>query len=328
VLILTRADLEAVLDVEAVMAAVEGAFVQQAAGTVRVLPRAALPLATARDLLLLMPSAVGDAVGTKSVTVCFGNPARGLPTVLASYLLHDAETGEVLAFMEAGYLTAMRTGATSAVAARRLARPDSRTVACFGAGVQAGLQLRALRAVLPIERVLVVSRSASTATAFARRVTSSLGVEARAAGSPAETLAAADVVVTATTSPTPVFDGHDLRPGTHVDAVGAFQPTTRELDAETMRRARVYVDTYEGAWHEAGDVLLAIRDGVLRREDVAGELAELVTGGRPGRRSAEEITVFKSVGFAAEDAVTARLAFERARSMGRGLAVELRGGVP
>jgi alanine dehydrogenase len=325
VLILARADLEALLDVEAVIDAVEAAFARHAAGAVRVLPRAALPLG-GRDVLLLMPAAVGAAVGTKSVTVCLGNPARGLPTVLASYVLHDPESGEVLAFMEAGYLTAMRTGATSAVAARRLARPDSRTAACFGAGVQAGFQLRALRAVLPIERVLVVSRSAASAAAFAGRVGAALGVAARPAASPRAALAEADLVVTATTSPTPVFDGRDVRPGTHIDAVGAFQATTRELDAETLGRARVFVDTYEGAWREAGDVLLAIQEGALRREDVAGELAELVTGVRPGRQSREEVTVFKSVGFAAEDAVTARLAYERARATGRGLAVDLHGG--
>jgi ornithine cyclodeaminase/alanine dehydrogenase-like protein (mu-crystallin family) len=131
------------------------------------------------------------------------------------------------------------------------------------------------------------------------------------------------VVVTATTSPTPVFDGRDLRPGTHVDAVGSFRPAMRELDAETIRRARVFVDTFEGAWREAGDVLLAIEDGVVARDHVAGELADLVTGAQPGRRTPEEITVFKSVGFAAEDAVTARLAYDRARATGRGLTVDM-----
>jgi alanine dehydrogenase len=325
VLILTRGDLEALLDMDAVVAAVEAAFRRYAAGEARLLPRAALPLGD-RDVLLLMSSAVGEAVGTKSVTVCLGNAARGLPTVLASYLLHDPATGEALAFMEAGYLTGMRTGATSAVAARRLARPDSRTVACFGAGVQAGFQLRALRAVLPLERALVVSRSPARAAAFAGRIAATLGIEARPAASAREALGEADVVVTATTSPTPVVAGRDLRPGTHVDAVGAFQPTTRELDGEVLRRARVYVDTYAGAWHEAGDLLLAIQEGALRREDVAGELGELVTGARAGRASREEITVFKSVGCAVEDAATARLAYDRARATGRGLVVDLGGG--
>jgi ornithine cyclodeaminase/alanine dehydrogenase len=324
VLVLTRTDLETVLEVEAVIAAVEDAFRQYAAGAVRLLPRQALPL-DGRDVLLLMPCAipVAGAVGTKTVTVCFENAARGLPTVMASYLLHDPATGTPLAFMEAGHLTGLRTGATSAAAARRLARPDSRVVACFGAGEQAAFQLRGLRAVLPVARVEVISRSADTARAFAEAQSRALGLEVVPAPSPRDALARADVVVTATTSPTPVFDGRDLRPGTHVDAVGSFRPAMRELDAETIRRARVFVDTFEGAWREAGDVLLAIEDGVVARDHVAGELADLVTGAQPGRRTPEEITVFKSVGFAAEDAVTARLAYDRARATGRGLTVDM-----
>jgi alanine dehydrogenase len=324
-LILTRADLEALLDVEAVVAAVETAFREYAGGGVRLLPRQSLALA-GRDALLLMPCAVpaASALGTKTVTVCFGNPGRGLPTVMASYLLHDPDTGEPLAFMEAGYITGLRTGATSAAAAKRLARPGSRVAACFGAGVQAAFQLRCLAAVLPLERVLVVSRSAETAEAFAKRVGRQLGADVVPARSASAALGEADVVITATTSPTPVFAGRDLRPGTHVDAVGAFQPTTRELDAETVARARVFVDTFEAAWREAGDLLLAIRDGAITRAHVAGELADLVTGRHPGRQSDAEITCFKSVGFAAEDAVTARLAYDRARRSGRGTTIDIR----
>ena len=325
-LVLTRTDLEAVLDVEAVIAAIEEAFRQQAAGAVRLVPRQSLPLHR-RDVLLLMPCAIpgAAAVGTKSVTVCFDNPRRGLPTIMASYLLHDPETGEPLAFMEASYLTGLRTGATSAVAARRLARPDSRVAACFGAGVQAAFQLRCLRAVLPLERVEVLSRHPETAAAFAERQGRALGLPVVPAASPAAALARADVVVTATTSPTPVFDGRDLRPGAHVDAVGAFQPTTRELDTETIRRARVFVDTFEAAWHEAGDVLLPVQEGAVTRDHVLGELADLVTGARPGRLATGDITCFKSVGYAAEDAVTARLAYDRARVAKRGVTVEVRG---
>jgi len=324
VLVLSRADLEAVLPVEGVIAAVEAAFREYAAKTVRLLPRQSLGL-EGRDVLLLMPCALFGmaAVGTKTVTVCFDNARRGLPTIFASYLLHDPETGAPLAFMEAGYLTGLRTGAASAAAAKRLARPDSRVVACFGAGAQAGFQLTCLKAVLPLERVQVTSRSPEGARAFAERMRAALGIAVEPAASPRDALAAADVVVTATTSPTPVFAGRDIMPGTHVDAIGSFQPTTRELDTETMRRARVFVDTFDGAWHEAGDLLLPIAEGAITEAHVAGELADLVTGAVPGRRTREEITVFKSVGFAAEDAATARLAYDRARAAGRGQVVEL-----
>jgi alanine dehydrogenase len=325
VLVLSRADLEAVLEVEAVMAAVEEAFRQYARDGVRLLPRQSLGL-EGRDVLLLMPCAVrgAAALGTKMVTVYPDNARRGLPTVMASYLLHDPATGEPLAFMEADYLTGLRTGATSALAARRLARPASRVAACFGAGVQAGFQLRCLRRVLPLERVLVCGRSPEAAQRFNQAMTRTLGVPVEPATSAREALAVADIVVTATTSATPVLDGRDLRPGTHVDAVGAFQASTRELDTEAVRRARVFVDTYAGAWREAGDLLIPIQEGAITREHVRGELAELVTGAVTGRGSADEITVFKSVGFAAEDAVTARLAYDRARTAGRGHSVEVR----
>jgi ornithine cyclodeaminase/alanine dehydrogenase-like protein (mu-crystallin family) len=324
VLVLTRSDLEALLAVEPVIAAVEEAFREYARKAVRLLPRGSLAL-DGRDVLLLMPCAMpgAGAVGTKIATVCFDNPRRGLPTVIGSYLLHDPDTGAPLAFMEASYLTAIRTGATSAVAARRLARPDSRVVACFGAGTQAGFQLRCLQAVLPLERVHVVTRASDTARAFAEAMTRRLRIDVAPAATARQALAAADLVVTATTSPTPVLDGRDLRPGTHVDAVGSFQPSTRELDTEAVRRARVFVDTFEGAWHEAGDVLLPIQEGAIGRDHIVGELAQLVTGAVPGRRAADEITVFKSVGFAAEDAAAARLAYDRARAAGRGLTVEL-----
>jgi ornithine cyclodeaminase/alanine dehydrogenase-like protein (mu-crystallin family) len=170
----------------------------------------------------------------------------------------------------------------------------------------------------------VVSRSRASAEAFAGRMSRELDLPVAPAASPAAALARADIVVTATTSPTPVFDGHALRPGVHVDAVGSFQPTTRELDTETIRQARVFVDTREGAWHEAGDLLIPVQEGAITRDHVLGELAELVSGSHPGRGASDEITVFKSVGFAAKDAVTARLAYERARATGRGYSVELR----
>ncbi|MFQ5694090.1 MAG: ornithine cyclodeaminase family protein, partial [Nitrospinota bacterium] len=213
-LILSRSDLETLVSPAEAITAVEEAFRHYAREAYSFLPRQALPL-DGRDLLLLMSSYLPGmkALGTKSVTVCFENPARGLPTVMAVYLLHDPETGEPLAFMEAGFLTGIRTGATSAVAARRLARHDARRVACFGAGAQAGFQLRCLKAVLPLTQCQVVSRSRERAEAFARRMSEELAMEFTVAASTAEAVRQADVVITATTSATPVFDGRARRPG-------------------------------------------------------------------------------------------------------------------
>jgi ornithine cyclodeaminase/alanine dehydrogenase-like protein (mu-crystallin family) len=328
-LVLGRAELEKLLSPGDVVAALADAFRRHAAGLTRVPGRSVVPV-TDDGLLLLMPAvAHADArrdrpsAGAKLVTYYAGNRARGVPTLFATYVLLDGATGRPVALLEGTFLTAMRTGATSALAARHLARPDSRRVVCFGAGVQAAFQLRCLAAVLPIERIDVVGRDPGRARTFVDairtglRVTVELATDARAA------VRQADLVTCATTSNAPVVSGADLRPGTHVDAVGAFRPETREVDTETVRRARVFVDTYAGALEEAGDVLLPITEGALRREDLAGELAELVTGARPGRQRAEEITFFKSVGFALEDLATADLAWRLAGARGAGTEVKL-----
>jgi len=323
-LVLTRADLERLLDPPAVIEAVEAAFREAAAGRAVALPRAVLQM-TKGGLFLGMISALPRrrALGAKLITVVGANRARGLPTVHASYVLSDPETGAPLAFMEAGFLTAIRTGATSAVAARYLARPDARRVACFGAGIQAEYQLHCLKAVLPVESVSVVGRDLVRVQAFAARMRDELGVPVEVTRDPRTVVRGADVVTCATTSKRPVFSGRDLRPGTHVDAVGAFRPVTREIDTEGIRRAYVVVDTYEGAWEEAGDLLIPIKARKIARRHVKAELAEIVAGKKPGRVNAEQITLFKSVGWAPEDAAAARLAYDRAMAQGVGTEVSL-----
>jgi ornithine cyclodeaminase/alanine dehydrogenase len=322
--ILGREVLEALLPPADVIAAVERAFREYAAGRASALPRAVLPMGR-HGVFLAMVSALPRlrALGTKLVTVVERNRRRGLPTIHASYLLTDPGTGAPLALMEAGFLTGIRTGATSAVAARYLARPDARVVACFGAGVQARFQLLCLSRVLPVAEVRVVGRDARRAAAFADGMRRELGIPVRVETSRKAAVTGADVITCATTSTRPVFSGRNLAPGAHVDAVGAFRPATREVDTLTIRRSRVVVDTYEGAWEEAGDLLIPIKAGAITRRHVRAELAELVAGARPGRTSPREITLFKSVGFAPEDAVTARLAYDRAVAAGLGVEVPL-----
>ena len=323
-LVLTRADLERVLDAAGVIAAVEKAFSEAAAGRAHALPRAVLPMAKG-GVFLGMISALPKmhALGAKLITYVEANRKRGLPTLHASYVLSDPETGAPFAFMEAGFLTAIRTGAASAVAAKYLARPDSRRVACFGAGVQAEFQLRCLKAVLPIESIAVVGRDPARAQAFTERMRSVLGVSVEVSRDRRAAVPEADVVTCATTSSRPVFTGRDLRPGAHVDVVGAFRPDRREVDTETVKRARVVVDTYHGAWAEAGDLLIPIKAGAITRRHVRAELAEVVTRKKPGRTRPDEITLFKSVGWAPEDAATARLAYDRAMAQGIGTEVTL-----
>lgn len=323
-LVLGREDLAALLTPGDVIAAVERAFRECAAGRVAALPRAGLPMG--RDgVFLAMISALPalGAMGTKLATVVEGNRTRGLPTIQATYLLTDPATGTPLALMEAAFLTAIRTGATSAVAARYMARPDSRVIACFGAGVQARYQLLCLREVLPLAEVRVVGRNPARAVEFVREMRGALGIPVEVTTDRRAAVKGADAVTCATTSPRPVFSGRDLSPGIHVDAVGNFRATTREVDTVTVRKSRVVVDTYEGAWEEAGDLLMPIKAGAITRRHVQAQLAEVVVGSRPGRTSPSEITLFKSVGFAPEDAVAARLAYDRALETGRGTRVEL-----
>jgi len=264
---------------------------------------------TPAGTLLLMPAAGAEGVGVKLVTLTPSNSERGLPLIHALYALFDAQTQAPLAILDGAALTALRTGAVSGLATRYLARPEASRLVVFGAGVQARAHVEAMRAVRPLERAVVVSRTRERAEALAAELRAS-GLAAEV-GAP-EAVVEADLVCTCTTSPTPVFDGRLLPPGAHVNAVGAYTPQTRELDEATILRARVVVETREAALAEAGDLLIPMRGGKIGPEHVVADLAEVVRGAAV-RRSAEDVTVFESVGVAFEDLVVARAALEGIR---------------
>lgn len=270
-------------------------------------------------VLLAMPCALDAeprALGAKIVSVFRGNPARGLPTVTSTYVLSDYETGAPLAIMDGSYLTAIRTAAGSAVATRELARRDARSLGVFGTGVQARFHVETIRRVRQLDRVLVSATTAEKGRAFADWVTQTTGIVAEVAG-PAEA-SAADIVAACTTSATPVVLDEHVRPGAHINAVGAFTPSTRELPTALIGRARIYVDTRAGALSEGGDLLLAVQEGGFALENVAGEVGEVLLKRSPGRASAGEVTIYKSVGAAFLDAATARLAYDAAGVKGVG----------
>jgi alanine dehydrogenase len=321
VLILGRADLEAALEPRALVDALERGFADHAAGRSRVPPRISVPV-TEDGVLLLMPAADDVAVGTKLVTFYARNQTRGVPTIHGTYVLMDATTGRPLALLEGSFLTGLRTGAASALAARYLARKDARTLLCFGAGVQAGFQLRCLTAELPIERITIIGRDPDRARRFAASWRERLARPVTVVDDVDAAVAGADVISCATTATTPLFDGRRLAPGAHVDGVGSFQPTVRELDGETVRRARVVVDQ-PGAIDNAGELAIPIAEGLVTRAHVVGDLAAVVSGAVAGRSRADEITLFKSEGFALEDLVAARLAYECAHTLGLGREVSL-----
>jgi ornithine cyclodeaminase/alanine dehydrogenase-like protein (mu-crystallin family) len=306
------------LDPDAVIDAVAAAFAAYSGGRTETPLRVGVEPPGADGVLLAMPSAVAEppALGAKIVSVFRGNPSRGLPTVASTYVLNDYETGHPLAIMDGGYLTAIRTAAGSAVATRELARAEAATLGVFGTGVQARFHVQLIQRVRPLREVLVAGTSPARAAAFVAWATATCGVAARPAT--AAEASAADIVAACTTSPVPVVVNEAVRAGAHVNAVGAFTPTTRELPGALVARARVFVDTRAGALNEAGDLLLAAAAGEFALEAVAGEVGEVLLGTVTGRGSAGEITLYKSVGAAFLDAATARLAYVAAREHGRG----------
>jgi len=267
---------------------------------------------TPEGTLLLMP-AVGDAgVGVKLVTLTDANAERGLPLIHAIYVLFEAGTQAPRLLVDGAALTALRTAAVSGLATRWLARDDASRLVIFGAGVQARAHLEAMAAVRPIAEVTVVSRTSARAEDLVRQA-DSMGLTA-AIGGP-DAIKAADVVCTCTTATEPLFDGASLATGAHVNAVGAYQPHTREVDSETVRRARVVVETRTAAMEESGDLLIPIGEGVAGLDHVVADLQEVVRGAEV-RRDPADVTLFESVGLAFEDlAVAGALASSLAGSL-------------
>ena len=257
--------------------------------------------------LLSMPAwRGGDAIGVKLVTVFPGNSAKGLGAVSAVYVLFDGTTGVPLALFDGEALTSRRTAAASALASDYLSRPESATLLIVGTGNLARHLAQAHGAVRPISRVLVWGRNPERADALCQHLRGE-GLVAEPASDLAAATAQADIIACATTSTAPLVLGRDLRPGVHLDLVGAFTPAMRETDDEAVRRASVFVDTYAGAFAEAGDLLQAAATGAWSPDRTAADLHELAAGKKPGRQGPADITLFKSVGAAIEDLAAAQL---------------------
>jgi len=250
-------------------------------------------------------------MAVKVVNVFPGNAARGLPAVMGCVALFDGETGETVAVIDGRSLTVRRTAAASALAADYLARRDARTLALVGTGQLAPELARAHAAMRPIERVLVWGRSPEKAARTAAALAAG-GLDAASAASLRTAVEAADIVSCATLAAEPLVNGAWLRPGAHLDLVGSFTPAMREADDEALRRARLFVDTRDGALAEAGEILHALASGAITPGHIAGDLADLCRGAVAGRLAQSDITVFKSVGTALEDLVAAELVVERA----------------
>jgi ornithine cyclodeaminase/alanine dehydrogenase-like protein (mu-crystallin family) len=250
--------------------------------------------------------------GAKIASVNPGNSARGLPAIHGIVVLFDYDTGVPISVMDGAEITAIRTAAASGLATRLLAREDARTLGLFGTGVQAMTHLQAMRLVRPLQSVHVWGRDPVSTQRFAREQAERLGMEVLAAGDPGEA-ASCDIVCAVSNSPTPIVEGRWVRPGAHVNLVGAHSLRTREADTQLIQRSSVYVDLLSSQKAEGGDIMIPVEEGAITLDHVVGEIGQLLAGDIPGRRDDRAITVYNSVGFVAQDLYAAASVLEALR---------------
>jgi len=326
-LILSQADVERLLPM--------GECIDLMASTLATLARgdALLPLRTViripqtRDAFGVMPAYLGapKTIGAKIVSVFPGNHGTELDSHQGAVLLFDRDNGSLAALLDATAITTIRTAAVSAVATRALARVNASTLAIIGSGVQARAHVEAMCAVRPIASLRVWSRNSEHARDLAAFARDHFHLEASAASTGAEAVSHADIVCTVTSATEPVLNGEWLKPGTHVNAVGACTPNAQEIDSEVVVRSRLYVDRREAALKEPGDILIPLQNGEIGPEHIVAELGDVLIGRGVGRRNDAEITLFKSLGLAVEDLAAAAHVYERAERAGAGVNVELGG---
>lgn len=321
-LILTETDVAEVLSMREAIRLVEQAFALHSDGRAALPPRIALKLSGEAGAFRVMAASLPEmgAFGLKTLSGIPGK--RRIGSTYFVMLLFDSVTGAFTAMLPATHITGVRTGAAGGVAAKYLAKPDARVLGVFGVGVQGRAQIEAIRAVRPIETVKVFDLDLERAGAVAHMLEAG-GVSARVASDAREVVLGSDIVVSATTATEPVVLGQWLEPGVHVNAIGANSPTKRELDRVALQKARLVLDFREQVLIEAGDLIEALEAGDIAPSAVELELGDIITGKQPGRRSPEEVTVFKSVGVAFQDVAVAAWVYQQARERGLGTTIDL-----
>jgi len=307
--------------------AMKKAFGALSSGQVEMPLRTRVPLTEQDGISLFMPSYLKSteeaALAIKIVSVFNQNPSQGLPLIHAAVVVLNPITGAIDALLEGAALTAIRTGAGSGAATDLLARKDAKTIAILGAGVQARSQLQAVCSVRPIETVSVYTPKAEDIQAFIRDMSGqgSIPKDMRSCDSSAEAVRDADVICAATTSSTPVFDDKDIKAGVHINGIGSYKPDVQEVPSATVARAKVSVDSRQAALVESGDIAIPLKEGLVDSQDIE-EIGEIVLEPSKGRQSENEITFFKSVGVAIQDAVAGELALKNARKLNLGTEVD------
>ncbi len=315
-LLLNRSDVQQVLTMAKAIDVVEAAFGELAHNTAEMPPRTVMIDPAVGGWIAYMPAYLksGGGLGVKAVTVYKDNPTKfGLPTTIGTILVQDNQTGEVVAAMDGGYLTAVRTGAVSGVATRHMARPDSKVGGVLGAGVQARQQAVAVAEASNVDTILTFSLDDDTSRReFADWVAQATGLDVQLATSTEALCRESDIVALATTATNPIVNANWWKPGAHINAIGSHAPGLRELDTASIQRARIICDQLDACMAEAGDLQIPVEDGDYAWCDIAGDLGDVVNGDTPGRTTDDEVTIFKSVGLAIQDISCAALVYREA----------------
>ena len=320
--VLDRNDVARLLPMRECVEVMAAALATVARGNAILPLRPMIRLPDSPNIFALMPAYLGEpkSVGVKVLTVFPVNHGTPIDAHQGAVLLFEADHGRLLAILDATTVTAIRTAAVSAVATRLLARDDAEDLAILGAGTQGTMHLEAMTVVRPIRRVRVWSRTTEHARSLVQLARERFELQADVASTPTQAIERASIVCTTTASPTPVLEGQSLRLGTHINAVGACIPTTRELDTDAVRRARLYVDRRESALAEPGDILMPLEEGAISTDHIIAEVGELLLekGAGLGRQSEDDITLFKSLGLAVEDLAAAHHVYRKASADGSG----------
>ena len=324
-LVLSETQVQSLIDIDELIAGLEQAHIQYSTGRAVMPVRLVVPLPQIQGRITSMPGFLSDdkALAMKVVTYFQDNPKRTLPAILGTILLFSCETGKLIAVMDGSYITVIRTACASAMAAKALANRDTPVLGILGSGVQARTHIQALSRVRKIQRIKIYSPSETSAAAIKKELERETGISIEVASSAAEALRGADLVVTASTAKAPIVSPELLKPGAHISAVGSHRPDARELDGATMARAKVVVDSREAMMAECGDILLAIEEKAIGKDHIHAEIGEVLAGTKAGRSSAEEITIYKSVGIAIQDVATANLVYRKALERGIGTNVDI-----
>lgn len=322
--IISEEEVKQALPMKKAIEIMKKAYVQITKNKAVIPPRMHLGIPESKGDALIMPIYMPDTerIGLKCITLFDNNPSIGLPLIHALIVVFDSTNGRPLALMDGNHLTAMRTGAGSGAATDLLARKNAKIAAIFGAGAQGRTQLEAITTVRTIEKAFIFDTDKERAQTFQKEMSDKLSIEIEIAKNAID-LQQADIISTATSSQNPVFDDENLKAGVHINAIGSYKPHVRELPTETITKAKVVVDHYESCLTEAGDILIPIQEGAINKEHIYAELGEIILQEKPSRTSDTDITVFKSVGNAIQDLMTANQILISAEELNLGTKISL-----